>query len=94
MYIVTVIPIQKGFQRENLTYFSPEDVPLGNIVSVPIRSKTVDAIVINVENARDLKFDLKKADFQLKKIINIKGSSPFLKFFFFCMRKNEKLYCK
>jgi len=82
MYIVTVIPIQKGFQKENLTYFSPEEIVLGSIVSIPIRSKTVDAIVINVENARDLKFDLKKADFQLKKIISVKGVSPFSPLFF------------
>jgi primosomal protein N' (replication factor Y) len=47
-----------------------------------MRSKTIDAIVINVDNARDLKFDLKKADFQLKKIVSIKGYSPFSKSFF------------
>ena len=82
MYIATVIPIQKGFQKENLTYFSPENIPLGSIVSIPIRSKTVLAIVINIDNARDLKFDLKKADFQLKKIIGVKGTSPFLPAFF------------
>lgn len=82
MYIVTVIPIQKGFQKENLTYFSPEEILLGSIVSIPIRSKTVDAIVINIENARDLKFDLKKADFKLKKIISVKGTSPFSSTFF------------
>lgn len=82
MYIVTVIPIQKGFQRENLTYFSSGDIPLGSIVSIPIRSKTTDAIVINTEDARDLKFDLKNASFQLKKIVSIKGASPFSSSFF------------
>ena len=82
MYIVTVIPIQKGFQRENLTYFSPTEIPIGSIVSIPLRSKTADAIVINVENARDLKFDIKNADFQLKKIVGIKGNSPFSPAFF------------
>ncbi len=87
MYIVTVIPIQKGFQRENLTYFSAIEIPLGSIVSIPIRSKTADAIVINVDNARDIKFDLKKADFQLKKIIGIKGPSPFSPSFFLACEK-------
>jgi len=82
MYIVTVIPIQKGFQRENLTYFFPTEIPLGSIVSIPIRSKTADAIVINTEEARNIKFDLKKADFQLKKIVSIKGPSPFSSAFF------------
>lgn len=82
MYIVTVIPIRKGFQGENLSYFSQSIIPLGSIVSIPIRSKTADAIVINIENARDLKFDLKNADFQLKKIVNVKGHSPFSSVFF------------
>ena len=82
MYIVTVIPIQKGFQRENLTYFSPVEIPLGSIVSVPLRSKSIDGIVIDIENARDQKYDLKKADFQLKKVINVKGPSPFSSDFF------------
>lgn len=87
MYIVTVIPIQKGFQKENLSYFSSTEIPLGSIVSVPIRSKSVDAIVINVDNARDFKIDLKKADFQLKKVINIKGPSPFSSAFFTACEK-------
>ncbi len=82
MYIVTVIPIQKGFQRENLSYFSPTEIELGSIVSVPLRSKSIDGIVIDIENARDQKYDLKKADFQLKKVISVKGPSPFSSDFF------------
>jgi primosomal protein N' len=82
MYIVTVIPIQKGFQKENLTYFSPIDIPLGSIVTVPLRKKNIDGIVINIENARDLKSDIKERDYQLKKIIKVKGDSPFTKTFF------------
>ena len=82
MYIVTVIPIQKGFQKENLTYFSPTEIELGSIVTVPLRSKTIDGIVINIENARDQKYDLKKADFQLKKVVGVKGPSPFSQIFF------------
>lgn len=87
MYIVTVIPIQKGFQRENLTYFSSVEIPLGSIVSIPIRSKTADAIVININDARNLKFDIKKADYQLKKIIKVKGPSPFSSSFFTACEK-------
>lgn len=90
MYIVTVIPIQKGFQNENLTYFSPSNIPLGSIVTVPIRKKTADAIVVNIENAIDLKSELKEKDYQLKKIIEIKGESPFTKTFFTaCERMRE-----
>jgi primosomal protein N' len=90
MYIITVIPIQKGFQNENLTYFSHSNIELGSIVTVPIRKKTADAIVINIENAIDLKSELKEKDYQLKKIIKIRGDSPFTKTFFTaCERMRE-----
>lgn len=87
MYIVTVIPLQKGNQREYLTYFSATDIPIGSIVVIPVRSKRQDAIVINIEEARNIKSDLKNADFQLKKIIKVKGDSPFNKSFFIACQK-------
>ncbi|MFA6251674.1 MAG: hypothetical protein WC603_03550 [Candidatus Paceibacterota bacterium] len=88
MYIATVIPLTKGaYQKEYLSYFSINDIPLGSIVTIPVRSKTQDAIVINIEEARDIKSDLKNADFQLKKIIKVKGESPFSKSFFIACQK-------
>jgi primosomal protein N' (replication factor Y) (superfamily II helicase) len=87
MYIATVIPIQKGNQKEYLSYFSATDIPLGSIVSISIRTKIIDAIVINMEEARNIKSDIKNADYQLKKIIKIKGDSPFNKSFFIACQK-------
>lgn len=82
MYILTVIPIKKGFQKENLTYFCSQKVTLGSIVEIPIRKKTADAIVVDIENAHDVKFDIKNKDYQLKKINKIKGSAIFSNAFF------------
>ncbi len=87
MYIVTVIPLQRGYPKEYLSYFSQTDIPLGSIVSVPIRLKAIDAIVINIEEARNIKTDLKNADYQLKKIIKIRGDSIFNKSFFLACQK-------
>lgn len=87
MYIATVIPLSKGNQKEYLSYFSLNDIPLGSIVSIPVRLKIIDAIVINIEEARNLKSDLKNADYQLKKIIKVKGDSPFNKSFFLACQK-------
>jgi len=87
MYIATVIPIQKGNQKEYLSYFSAIDIPLGSIVSIPVRTKTIDAIVVNMEEARNIKSDIKNADYQLKKIIKVKGDSPFNKSFFIACQK-------
>jgi len=88
MYIATVIPLTKGaYQKEYLSYFSAVDIPLGSIVTIPVRAKTQDAIVISMEEARSMKSDLKNADFQLKKIINVEGDSPFNKSFFVACQK-------
>ncbi|MEK7586167.1 MAG: hypothetical protein AAB477_03005 [Patescibacteria group bacterium] len=90
MYIATVIPIKKGIQKEYLSYFSLQDIPLGTIVTVPVRAKTIDAIVISMEDARSKKTDLKSAKYQLKKIIGVKGRSPFTKeFFIACERMKD-----
>jgi len=83
MYIATVIPLAKGsYQKEYLSYFSATDIPLGSIVAIPIRSRIIDAIVINIEEARNIKSDIKNAQYQLKKIIKVKGDSPFDRNFF------------
>jgi len=82
MYILTVVPIKKGIQVEYLTYFSAKHIELGSVVVVPIRLKTIDAIVVDIEEAHNLKSEIKNKDYQLKKIINIKGPSPFTQSFF------------
>jgi primosomal protein N' (replication factor Y) (superfamily II helicase) len=90
MYIATVIPIKKGLQKEYLTYFSADLVPLGMIVTVPVRSSTIDAIVIAMDDVRSMKSDIKSAEYQLKKIIRIKGPSPFTaEFFTACTRMKD-----
>ncbi len=90
MYIVTVIPIKKGLPKEYLTYFSSTNIPLGHIVVIPIRFKNINAIVVNIENARDLKSDLKTRNYKLKKIIQIKGPSPFTQSFFTACKKMKQ----
>ncbi len=90
MYIITVIPISKSALREQLSYFSSTKITLGNIVSVPLRSKNVDAIVIAVEDAQKFKSELKDADFQLKKIIGVKGNAPFSSAFFEACQRMQK----
>lgn len=90
MYIATVIPIKKGLNKENLSYFSMSNIPLGSIVTIEVRSKIIDAVIINIEDARVVKSDLKKADYQLKKIISVKGTSPFRnEFFNACYRMKD-----
>jgi primosomal protein N' (replication factor Y) len=92
MYIATVIPLSKNIQKENLTYFTAKEIPLGSIVSVPVRSKYVDALVIELEDASNLKGGVKDADFQLKKIGEVKGMAPFRQSFFEACVRMQKYY--
>ncbi len=82
MYIATVIPLARGIQKEHLTYFTAKEIPLGSIVSVPVRSKMIDAIVIELDDVTNLKGGVKNADFQLKKIEKVKGVAPYKSTFF------------
>lgn len=90
MYIVTVIPLKRALGIEYLSYFSPTNIPLGSIVTIPLRSKQADALVVSIQNAIDLKSDIKTREYQLKKIIAVKGPSPFTQAFFTACEKMKK----
>lgn len=77
MKIVTVTPFIKTLNKESLTYFSAKDVKIGDIVTVPVRNKEVKALVVDEEDASNKKIDIKKADFNFKKIKNIIGNASF-----------------
>lgn len=90
MFIITVIPFQKNSQKEYLSYFSLMSIPIGSIVSVPLRKKEIDALVIDIEEAQNVKASLKDSNYQLKKIIKVKGNSFFnLNFFTACQKMAE-----
>lgn len=71
--IVSVAPIARGVCAETLTYFTMRDVKEGMLVSIPLRSKKVPALVLAVREAALGKTDIKSADFKLKKIGEVKG---------------------
>ena len=71
MRIIRVTPIAKGIPRESLTYFHREDIPLGALVSIPLRNKMRMALVIESKDADTEKAFIKKSDFALKKIRDV-----------------------
>ncbi len=87
MYIVTVIPLSKGLQKEELTYFTSKSIAIGSLVRVPLRKKIVDGIVINSEDASENKADVKSADYELRKIDGVVGPAPFKQSFFTACEK-------
>ena len=77
MRILTVIPLQKNSFKEELTYFSANDIPLGSVVNIPIRNKIVIGLVVESVDASTAKSEIKGMDFNLKKIIETKQTSIF-----------------
>jgi len=68
MFVVQVIPLVKTTKIENLSYFSRTNYEVGTFLEVPIRKKNYFAMVVKSEPVDDLKADLRKADFALKKL--------------------------
>lgn len=77
MQLVTVIPIKRAIGVEELSYFSPERVPLGAIVSVPLRGKSTTALVVRCVEASTARADIRAAQFALKKLGAVKAKGFF-----------------
>ncbi|MCM2339123.1 MAG: hypothetical protein NDI62_01560 [Burkholderiales bacterium] len=77
MKIVTVIPLQKGVFKTDLTYFTSKDVKNGSIVNVPVRNKNILGLVISSQDVEDIKSGIKDMSFKLKKIVEVKKHSIF-----------------
>jgi len=71
MKIIHVIPISRGILLDHLSYFTSQDVSIGKTVLVPLRKKTIHALVIGVENVSEAKSEIKSSTFSLKKIEHI-----------------------
>ena len=68
MKLVHVIPIAKGIAKDRLSYFSNQDIALGSIVFVPLRNRTVPALVTELEPLADAKEALRNSSYMVKKI--------------------------
>ncbi len=81
MKIVTVILLEKGAWKSDLTYFSGKDIPLGSIVKVSLRNKKILGLAVSSEDVSSSKGEIKNMRFDLKKIIEVKEHSIFTKEF-------------
>jgi primosomal protein N' (replication factor Y) len=75
MYKVDVLPITKNPIKDTLSYFSSVHAEEGSLISVPIRSKEVPALVINCKSAHEDKAELKELSYSLKKLNETKSKS-------------------
>ncbi|MDP2705363.1 MAG: hypothetical protein U1D31_00705 [Patescibacteria group bacterium] len=81
VHIIHCIPIARGIFRQHLSYFTTAEIPLGAVVKVPVRGRKMLALVVKKERASDLKTDIKRAAYVIKKIEKIETVSFFSKEF-------------
>src|SRR3989344_6717645 len=81
MKLLSILPIARNISREMLTYFSAEEIPLGTIVSVPIRKKRFPGIIIESKDALQAKAEIKEMPFAIKKIIRHKDDTALPEWF-------------
>ncbi len=82
MKLIEVSPISSKVAKDSLTYFSSKAVHVGDIVSVEVRKKKYDALVVGVSDVRSAKGDLKSSNIGFKKIDAVRGRAPFYPEFF------------
>lgn len=73
MNVITVIPLARGLGRDYLSYFTGQTAAPGDLVVVPIRGRSVNALVIEVKPLAEAKTGLRRADFSIKKVSEIKA---------------------
>jgi len=77
MNIITVIPLTRTKGVDELSYFTAADIPVGAIVTVPIRSKSISALVTHSRTAADIKSEIKNAPYALKKLERVRANHFF-----------------
>lgn len=77
MNLITVIPLTRSKVADTLSYFTASDIQVGAVVNVPLRNKTIHAIVTEVKPAADDKVSIKQADFVIRKLGKVKAISFF-----------------
>ena len=75
MKVVKVVPIARAIKKDNLHYFTADNVQIGDFLEAPLRSKNITVKVLEVVDPKDLKTELKSSDFTLKKAKKINTNS-------------------
>jgi primosomal protein N' len=68
MHVIEVIPLKRGIFSESLSYYSAVCYEPGTLLSIPLRSKEVTALVVGSKPVSAAKTALKTATFSLRKL--------------------------
>ncbi|MEK7514257.1 MAG: hypothetical protein AAB587_00320 [Patescibacteria group bacterium] len=69
--IIHCIPLSSGVFKESLSYFTTQDIPVGAIIAIPVRGRSVRGLVVEVQDAKSIKTGIKNAPFALKRIESV-----------------------
>ncbi|MBX4209450.1 hypothetical protein KW799_02060 [Candidatus Parcubacteria bacterium] len=75
MHLIKAIPIARGVGADLLSYWSPAETAPGSIIRVPLRKRTVGALVVSSEPASESKSEIKSAGFAIKKVSSRRAKS-------------------
>lgn len=78
MKIVNVIPLAKGIFREQLSYFTSREAVPGSIVSVPVRGRKINALVVSSKDVSEEKAAIKASSYAIKKVDFLSAKNFFL----------------
>jgi primosomal protein N' (replication factor Y) len=92
VHLIKAIPIARGVGADVLSYWSPTDVAAGSVIRVPLRKRTVGAIVIASQPAAESKAEIKSADFEMKKISNAHARHLVSPEFFKAIEESARYY--
>ena len=73
MYIIRVMPLERGVFASSLEYFTQDKLPLGSLIEVPLRKKKILALVTGREPVRDEKTIIKNYPYSIRKISGLKS---------------------
>lgn len=68
MFIIEVIPLQRGITAGSLTYYSSASYEIGSLVKIPVRNSELTGLVVGVEAVSKAKATLRQAAFSLRKL--------------------------
>ena len=77
MYIVDVIPITRASSKETLSYFTSKKILKGAIVSITIRNKKKEGVVLSCKSVRESKTSIRSSSYSIKKIDSILSKNFF-----------------
>lgn len=68
MFIVEVVPLTRGTTAEALSYYCAEPLPIGSLVTIPVRKREVQGLVVDQKPVSAAKAALRAATFSLRKL--------------------------